>query len=178
MKNHALKFHQVCAVFCSCVSSTEGEELLSLIATDRKTSRSVLFCTLFFLNLPLNLLRQHFIQVQESLFIIFIYLFIVLFLLLLLSSTHLFSFLFLIPPAPSFPPPSHIPRPEQRVPAVWGQVGSDAAHRSQAAQTGGRHQATVVRLVLVRDVLLFLSVFERKDWAHIHNYSFCCWLRS
>lgn len=46
--------------------------------------------------------------------------------------------------------------PEQGVPAVWGQVGFDATHRSQAAQTGGRHQATVVRLVLVRSALSHL----------------------
>lgn len=55
--------------------------------------------------------------------------------------------------------PSHISPPEQGVPAVWGQVGSDAAHSSQAAQTGGRHQATVVRLVLVRDALCSVPYF-------------------
>lgn len=42
-------------------------------------------------------------------------------------------------------------------------MGSDAAHRSQAAQTGGRHQATVVRLVLVRDALCSVpSVLFKK----------------
>lgn len=55
---------------------------------------------------------------------------------------------------------SHLPPvspPEQGVLAVWGQVGPDATHCPQAAQTGGRHQATVVRLVLVSDALGFVS---------------------
>lgn len=51
-------------------------------------------------------------------------------------------------------------------------MGSDAAHRSQAAQTGGRHQATVVRLVLVRDALCFvpevLPSYLRK-WSRINT---------
>lgn len=41
-------------------------------------------------------------------------------------------------------------------------MGSDAAHRPQAAQTGSCHQATVVRLVLVSDALLLCALVTQQ----------------
>lgn len=45
--------------------------------------------------------------------------------------------------------------PEQRLPTVWGQMGPDASHRTEAAAAGVCHQTTVVRLVLVSLSLRF-----------------------
>lgn len=41
-------------------------------------------------------------------------------------------------------------------------MGSDAAHRPQAAQTGSCHQATVVRLVLVSDAVLLCPLVTQQ----------------
>lgn len=63
--------------------------------------------------------------------------------------------------------------PEQGLPAVWGQMGFDATHRSQAAQTGDCHQAAVVRLVLVSYSYITSVCFmwDRcllKDWPRCY----------
>lgn len=67
--------------------------------------------------------------------------------------------------------------PEQRLPTVWGQMGPDASHRTEAAAAGVCHQTTVVRLVLVSLSLRFKQTgtcrFVQKDKSFSMFSSFC-----
>lgn len=83
---------------------------------------------------------------------------------------HPLSFYVVFPVPCSHHPP--VSPPEQGVLAVWGQVGLDATHRPQAAETGGRHQATVVRLVLVSDALC--SVPRMHSWTSLKTLAVIC----